>query len=149
MTHAEDHLSELGIKERRIGSVTILDSDALLRIKLRFGRSSVPLENATTSLLSAGQKHILLSLDGVESISAKGLGELVSTFVAVKNGGGQFKLFNLTPTVRQLMQATNLFAVFSLYESEADALASFAESNAVTASHAICDPAIAPRTAAQ
>jgi anti-sigma B factor antagonist len=118
-------LSELGIKERRIGSVTILDTDALLRIKLRFGASSVPLENAAASLLSAGQKHILLSLEGVNSISAKNLGELVATYVAVKNGGGQFKLFNLTPMVRQLMQVTNLFAVFQLYETEADALRSF------------------------
>jgi len=118
-------LSELGIKERRIGNVTILDSDALLRIKLRFGRSSVTLANAAASLLAAGQKHILLSLDGVESISAKGLGELVSTYVVVKNGGGQFKLFNLTPTVRQLMRATNLFEVFQPYESEAHAIGSF------------------------
>ena len=118
-------MSELGIRERRIGSVTILDTDARLRIKLRFGASSVTLENAAASLLSAGQKHILLSLDGVTAISAKNLGELVSTYVAVKNGGGQFKLFNLTPMVRQLMQVTNLFAVFQLYETEADALNSF------------------------
>lgn len=118
-------LSELGIKERRIGSVTILDSDALLRIKLRFGRSSVTLATAADSLLAAGQKEILLSLDGVETISAKGLGELVSTYVVVKNGGGQFKLFNLTPTVRQLMQATNLFEVFQPFDDEARAIDSF------------------------
>jgi anti-sigma B factor antagonist len=118
-------LSELGIKERRIGSVTILNTDALLRIKLRFGASSVTLENAAASLLSAGQKHILLSLEGINSISAKNLGELVSTYVVIKNGGGQFKLFNLTPRVRQLMQVTNLFAVFQLYETETDALDSF------------------------
>ena len=118
-------LSELGIKERRIGSVTILDSDAMLRIKLRFGRSTVTLENAATSLLAAGHKHILLSLGGVDSISAKGLGELVSTFVAVKNGGGQLKVFNLTPTVRQLMRDTNLLEVFQPCESEAHAIDSF------------------------
>jgi anti-sigma B factor antagonist len=118
-------LSELGIRERRIGSVTILNADARLRINLRFGASSVTLENAAASLLSAGHKHILLSLDGVNAISAKNLGELVSTYVAVKNGGGQFKLFNLTPKVRRLMEVTNLLAVFQLYETEAEALSSF------------------------
>jgi len=130
-------LSELGIRERRIGSVTILDSDALLRIKLRFGRSSVTLATAADSLLAAGQKEILLSLDGVESISAKGLGELVSTYVVVKNGGGQFKLFNLTPTVRQLMQATNLFEVFQPFDDEAHAIDSFGTGRSTKTHHPI------------
>lgn len=118
-------MNELGFKERRVGSVTILDTDALLRIKLRFGKSSVTLANAAASLLAEGQKHILLNLEGVKSISARGLGDLVSTYVVVKNGGGEFKLFNLTPTVRQLMRVTNLFAVFGLFESEAHAVESF------------------------
>jgi anti-anti-sigma factor len=125
IAHEKILLSELGIKERRIGSVTILHTDAMLRIKLRFGGSSVPLADAAAALLAVGRKHILLSLDGVSSISAKNLGELVATYVAVKNGGGQFKLVNLTPTVRQLMQATNLFAVFQLHDTEANAIESF------------------------
>jgi anti-sigma B factor antagonist len=108
-----------------MGSVTVLHGDARLRIKLRLGGGSVPLASAADALLAAGQKNILLSLEGVNSISARSLGELVSTFVAVKNGGGQFKLFNLTPTVRRLMQATNLFAVFQLYDNEAHAIDSF------------------------
>jgi anti-anti-sigma factor len=121
----EQELNELGFKERRVGAVTILDTDELLRIKLRFGGSSVTLENATSSLLAGGHKQILLNLEGVKSISAKGLGELVSTLVIVRNGGGELKLFNLAPTVRQLMQATNLFMAFGLYESEAQAVGSF------------------------
>ena len=105
--------------------MTILNTDALLRIKLRLGGSSVTLATAAEALLAAGQRDILLSLGGVNSISAKGLGELVSTYVAVKNGGGQFKLVNLTPTVRQLLQVTNLFAVFQLYDTELSAIDSF------------------------
>ena len=97
----------------------------MLRIKLRFGGSSVTLADATAALMAVGRKNILLSLDGVNSISAKNLGELVATHVAVKNGGGEFKLFNLTPMVRQLMQATNLFAVFQLHDNEANAIKSF------------------------
>jgi len=118
-------LNELGFKERRIGTVTILDTDELLRIKLRFGGSSVTLTNAASSLLAGGQKQILLNLQQVKSISARGLGELVSTLVVVRDNGGQLKLFNLSPTVRQLMQATNLFTVFGLYDSESGAVGSF------------------------
>lgn len=124
--------NELGFKERRIGNVAILDVDAQLRIKLRFGGSSVPLENAAASLVASGQTHILLNLDGVSSLGAKSLGELVAAFVTVRDSGGELKLLNLRPAVRQLMQATNLFAVFGLYESEAQAIDSFSVSTPST-----------------
>jgi anti-anti-sigma factor len=58
-------------------------------------------------------------------IGAKGLGELVSIYGRVSNSGGQFKLLNLTPPVRQLISATNLSEVFAVYESEQDAIESF------------------------
>ena len=118
-------LSELGIKERRVGQVTILETDALMRINLKFGRSSVTLASAVEALLASGQKHILLNLDGVNSISARTIGDLVSIHLAAKEGGGQFKLFNLTPIVRQLMRVTNLSVVFNLYENEKEAIESF------------------------
>ena len=127
-----DSVNELGFKERRSGAVTILDTDELLRIKLRFGGSSVTLANATSSLLADGQKHILLNLEQVKSISARGLGELVSTLVVVRDNGGELKLFNLSRTVRQLMQATNLFSVFCLYDSETHAVNSFLASTTPT-----------------
>jgi len=122
-------LSELGIKERRVGNVTILDADGRLRISLRFGRSSVTLGDAIVALLANGQREILLNLSGVNMVGAKELGDLVSTYVETKRRGGQFKLFNLTPTARQLMLSTKLSSVLDLYESEAQAIESF-ESNA-------------------
>lgn len=134
-------MNELGFKERRIGSVSILDTDAVLRIQLRFGGSSVTLANATASLMASGRKHILLNLDGVNSISARNLGELVSTFVEVRNRGGELKLFNLAAPVRQLMEATNLFAVFGHYESEAQAVESFVGCEPITAPDAMANQA--------
>jgi anti-sigma B factor antagonist len=118
-------MNELGIRERRVENVTILDPDALMRVKLRLGGSSVPLASAVGALLMAGQKNILLNLEGVKAISAKSLGDLVSTHLIVKQGGGEFRLFNPTPMVRQLMLVTNLLVVFGLYESEKDAIESF------------------------
>lgn len=118
-------MSELGIKERRVGNVTILDADGRLRIALRFGRSSVTLGDAIVALLANGQREILLNLAGVNMVGAKELGDLVSTYVETKRRGGQFKLFNLTPTARQLMLSTKLSSVLDLYESEAQAINSF------------------------
>jgi anti-sigma B factor antagonist len=121
----ESTLSELGIKERRVGNVTVLDADGRLRIALRFGRSSVTLGDAIVALLANGQREILLNLAGVNMVGAKELGDLVSTYVETKRRGGQFKLFNLTPTARQLMLSTKLSSVLDLYESEAQAIESF------------------------
>lgn len=118
-------MDNLGIKQRRVGSVTILDADHILRISLKFGISGVSLERAVDSLLTLGQHQILLNLAGIRMIGAKGLGELVSIYGKVFNDGGQFKLLNLAPPVRQLISATNLSEVFAFYESEQEAVDSF------------------------
>ena len=118
-------MSNIGIKERRVGSVTILNADGGIRIGLRFGGSSVSLPSAVDSLLEQGRHHILLNLDGVVSIDARGLGELVSTYIVVTKSGGQFKLFNLTQMLRELMLTTKLLTVFDVYENEFQAIDSF------------------------
>ena len=119
-------MSNIGIKERRVGSVTILSADGEIRIGLRFGGSSVSLPSAVDSLLAQGQRHILLNLEGVGSIDARGLGELVSSYMVVTRSGGQFKLLNLTQMLRELMMTTKLQTVFDVYETESQAVASFA-----------------------
>jgi anti-anti-sigma factor len=125
-------LSNLGIKERRVGSVTILDAIGSLRIGLRFGGSSVTLADAIVALLANGHRNILLSLDGVNVLGAKELADLVWICLEAKKGGGEFKLFNLTPATRQLMQSTKLLTVLDVYESEEQALESFRDNQNVT-----------------
>jgi anti-sigma B factor antagonist len=119
-------VSNLGIKARRVGNVTILSADGEIRIGLRFGGSSVSLPSAVDSLVEQGQRHILLNLAGVRSIDARGLGELVSSYMVVTRSGGQFKLFNLTKALRELMMTTKLHTVFDVYQTETQAVESFA-----------------------
>ncbi len=107
-------MSNIGIKERRIGNVTILNTDGDIRIGLRFGGSSVSLPSAVDSLLEQGQDHILLNLERVASIDARGLGDLVSAYAVVTRSGGQFKLFNLTQMLRELMMTTKLLTIFDV-----------------------------------
>ena len=123
-------MNNLGIKQRRVGTITILKPDSVLRIALKFGMSAVSLERAVDLLMNSGQRQILLDLDGLKGISAKGLGVLVSIFARVTRSGGEFKLFNVTPPVHQLMTATKLAGVFGCYDSERDAIASFARAAA-------------------
>jgi len=118
-------VGDIGIRERLVGQVTILDADAQIRIGLRFGGSSVPLTRAIDSLLEKGANRILLNLEGAGSINARGLGEIVSVYVAIKKTSGQFKLFNLKPAVRELMLATKLLTIFDVYDNESQAVESF------------------------
>lgn len=118
-------MSDLGIKERSVGRITVLDTDEGLRIRLKFGRSSVPLAQAVESLLAVGKTRILLNLKGVQSLGARDLGELVSSYVVAQKSGGEFKLFNLTPMLHQMLVNTKLSAIFDLYDSEANATKSF------------------------
>ena len=118
-------MTDIGIKARLVGDVTVLDTDGHLRVNLRFGGSSVPLSRAIDSLLEKGANRILVNLEGVVSISARALGEIVSIYVTVNKAGGQFKLFNLKPLVLELMETTKLVSVFDVFENESQAVASF------------------------
>ena len=120
-------MSELGIKARRVGGVTVIETVGTLRIELRFGRSTVTLANAIGDLIATGQKKILLDLGGVNVIGARELGDLASIYLEARKSGGEFKLFNLTPATRQLLLITKLSTVLDVYENEEKAIASFTE----------------------
>ena len=113
----------LYINERREGSVSILD----LKGRLRVGGNALALHKSIRSLLLEKKTQILLNLTGVTYIDSCGLGELVASQVSVENKGGEIKLFGLTESLHELLTATRLLTVFDTYDSETDALKSFAE----------------------
>lgn len=118
-------MTNIGIKERQVGDVTILDTIGNGRVGLRFGTSTVTLPRAVQSLLEEGHDKILLNLKGIVYIDAGGLGELVSAYITVNEKGGRMKLLNLTELLRELMMSTKLLTLFDVYQSEAEAVNSF------------------------
>ena len=113
----------LYINERRAGDVAILD----LKGRLRVGGSTLQLHRSIRCLLLEKKILILLNLADVAYIDSCGLGELVASQVSVENKGGEIKLVGLTETFRELLRTTRLLSVFDTYESEADAIPSFAD----------------------
>ena len=81
--------------------------------------------NAVRDILQSGKKKIILNLAEVSYIDSSGIGELVSSYTTVTNGGGQLKLLNLTNKIHELLQITKLLTVFETFENEQAALASF------------------------
>jgi anti-sigma B factor antagonist len=114
-------MSQLNIKERQSGEVTVLD----LSGKVTIGEGSVQLREAVRKLLDDGKKKILLNLGDVAYVDSSGIGELVSSYTTTNNQGGQLKLLNLTKKIQDLLMITKLLTVFETFDNEAAAIASF------------------------
>jgi anti-sigma B factor antagonist len=103
------------IEERVVGDVTILD----LKGKITLGDGDEVLKDKINSLT-------LQNLEGVPYIDSAGLGEIVRTYTTVSRQGGQLKLVNLTKRIEDLLSITKLLTVFETFDSEEEALRSFA-----------------------
>jgi len=108
---------------RQVDGVTVVDFSG----RITLGEGSVVLRDTIKDLLSKGDKKILLNLGDVTYIDSSGIGELVSAFTTVRNGGGELKLLNLTKKVHDLLQITKLYTVFDIKDDEATAIAAFAK----------------------
>ena len=102
--------------------MTILD----LKGRPRLGGTTVGLHRSVLALLNEEKTLILLNLFGVTYVDSCGLGEMVASFVSARAKGGDIKLLQVTDSLRELMSLTNLLSVFDVYETEQEALASFA-----------------------
>ena len=109
------------IEARHEKGVTIIEPKG----KITIGVGDVALREAVAEALEAGARNILVELGGVTTIDSSGLGELVSAFTSVANRGGKLKLANLPPKVTDILQITQLFSVFDVYDNVDEALGSF------------------------
>jgi anti-sigma B factor antagonist len=112
------------IEERAVGDVVVLD----VKGKITLGEGDELLKDKVNSLVNQGQKKIILNLAGVPYIDSAGLGEVVRTYTTVSRQGGSLKLLNLTKRITDLLSITKLLTVFETFESENDAVKSFATS---------------------
>ena len=110
------------LSPRQVGDVTVIDVAG----RITLGEGSSNLREGIREMVAKGNKKILLNLGDVSYIDSSGIGELVSGFTSVANGGGQLKLINLTKRVKDLLQITKLYTVFEVFDDEAAAIRSFA-----------------------
>jgi anti-sigma B factor antagonist len=108
---------------RQVDGVTIVD----LSGRITLGEGSTMLRDIVRDMIAKGNKKILLNLGDVTYIDSSGIGELVSAFTTVRNGGGELKLLNLTKKVHDLLQITKLYTVFDIKDDETTAIQSFAK----------------------
>src|ERR687893_1055697 len=110
------------IEERIVDGITILD----LKGKMTLGEGDELLKDKINSLVLQGRKKLILNLEGVPYIDSAGLGEIVRTYTTVSRQGGSLKLLNLTKRIQDLLAITKLLTVFETFDTEPDAIKSFA-----------------------
>jgi anti-sigma B factor antagonist len=112
------------IEERAVGDVTVLD----LKGRITLGDGDEILKDKVNSLVNQGRRKIVLNLADVPYVDSAGLGEIVRTYTTVSRQGGSLKLLSLTKKITDLLSITKLLTVFETFDSEADAVRSFAAS---------------------
>ena len=114
----------LTAKVRRVGNVAIVD----LNGKVTLGENTGVLRDELRSLLSQGNKDIILNMAHVTYVDSAGLGELVGAYTTATNQGGSVKLLHLQGKMKDLMQITKLHTIFPAFENEQEAVSSFGAS---------------------
>ena len=98
--------------------ITIIEAEG----KITIGEGDVQLRREIKDLLDQGKKKMILSLEKVKYMDSAGVGELVSTYTSVKNGGGRLLLVGVTGKILGLLEITQLLRVFEVYPSISDAI---------------------------
>jgi anti-sigma B factor antagonist len=109
------------INTREVQGVTIVDISG----RITLGDETGTLRDAVRDLVSKGTKKIVLNLAEVSYIDSTGVGELVGSLMTVRNAGGELKLMNLTPKVKDVVYVTKLYTVFDVKDDEFTAVKSF------------------------
>jgi anti-sigma B factor antagonist len=107
---------------RQNGDVTILD----LGGRITIGSGEEALRNAMQEILNNNAKKVVINMGGVTMIDSSGIGELVSAYTTATNRGTKLKLANLPAKVSDILTITQLITVFDVFDSEAEAVQSFA-----------------------
>ena len=112
----------MNIETRKKNDVVIVDFEGRLAV----GVGDELLPQLVEQLLNEGTKKILLNLSEMDYIDSNGLGELVQSLKAAKRVGASLRLLKPQDRVKKTLRLTNLLPMFSVYDTEVEAMKSFA-----------------------
>lgn len=91
------------------------------------GEETNALREKLKSLVAAGKNKIVVNMDQIKYIDSAGLGTLVAEHISAKKRGSSLRLCHLGTKFHALLQLTKLLTVFDVYDTQAAAVASFAD----------------------
>lgn len=79
-----------------------------------------------TEIVQGEHKHIVLNVQGLEYLSSAGLRIILRASKLLQSRKGEFRICNATGMVRQVLETSGFSSLLKTYETEKDAVSSFA-----------------------
>jgi len=117
------------IHERLVLDVTLLQLTG--RITLTDGTDL--LRDTLQRLIDHGRTKLVLDFDQVPYIDSTAMALVIRMYSTLSRQGGRLKLVRVSGHVRGLLTVTRLSTVFEIFDSEAEAVASFSPGGTVQA----------------
>ena len=111
----------MAVRERWFNGVAVIDLDGMLA-----GSCPSPLKDAVCRMVRMGETRLVINLRDVTYIDSSGLGVLVACYTRATRSEATIVLANASPRIYELLLITNLISIFDVFDSEAEAIASFA-----------------------
>ncbi|MFI5094112.1 MAG: STAS domain-containing protein [Candidatus Acidiferrum sp.] len=113
----------LKMTNREVDGVSVVALDG----RIVLGEESNALREKVKSLIAEGKKKVVLNMANITFIDSAGLGTLVAAHHSAKSQGAALKLAHLGAKFQEVLQITKLLTVFDVYNTEAEAVGSFAK----------------------
>jgi anti-sigma B factor antagonist len=123
LSDEEENTVALKMTTREVEGVTVVALDG----RIVLGEESNALREKVKSLIAEGKKKVVLNMANITFIDSAGLGTLVAAHHSAKSQGAALKLAHLGAKFQEVLQITKLLTVFDVYNTEAEAVASFAK----------------------
>lgn len=117
----KDHAQELDVRIRRNGRICVVhlsgDVDKYTCSKL---------ESTILGLMEHKEPQVVLGMENVDYIDSSGLRSLVGGLLSIGKQNGELVIFGAQSRVKKALGVTGLSKVLPMFESESDAISSFA-----------------------
>ncbi|MGB7295549.1 MAG: STAS domain-containing protein [Candidatus Aminicenantales bacterium] len=112
----------MAMKWHERGDLIVVD----LTGEIRFTADQIPsLQRLITEKLAEGKRDILLNFAKVDFIDSYGIGDVVASYLAVKEHKGRLKLAALSPKIWLIFNYSGLTRIFEIFDSKEKAIQSF------------------------
>ncbi len=111
----------MALKEKTEGDVIILYPKGFLM----GGAETDELQKRVSELETSGNKRLIINLGETQHMNSTAIGVFITAHKHYSELGAKLKLCNVDRKIQNVFVITRLSLVFEVYESEAEALASF------------------------
>jgi len=115
---------KMTITSKLTGEVVIFD------IQGEFSRVTAEaptLSELVKSQLGNGRRRVLFDFEATGFVDSFGISEMLASYISIHDLGGALKLCRVPPKLDLILEVTGLKKVLSVYATEREALAAFAQ----------------------